>query len=167
VSRIVVGSAREVDLGPLNDLYNHYVERSAVTFDMRPTTLEQRSSWFRQFAAAGRHRLLVAREESELLGYACSHTFRAKEAYETSVETTIYVAAGMEGRGIGTALYTALFEALAGEDVHRAYAGITLPNEASEALHRRFGFEEVGTFDEVGRKLGRYWSVRWFEKRLS
>ncbi len=64
------------------------------------------------------------------------------------------------------ALYVALFDSLVGEDVHRAYAGITQPNEASEALHRRFGFEPIGTFEEVGRKEGRYWSVGWWQKRL-
>ena len=58
----------------------------------------------------------------------------------------------------------ALFELLAGEPIHRAYAGITLPNEASVGLHRRFGFKEIGVYDEVGLKLGQYWSVLWLEK---
>ena len=50
--------------------------------------------------------------------------------------------------------------------MHRAIAGITLPNEASIALHRRFGFVEVGTMREVGRKHGRFWDVLWMEKDL-
>ena len=58
-------------------------------------------------------------------------------------------------RGIGTRLYATLFEALAGEDVHRAYAAIVLPNPASVALHQRFGFGPVGTYSEIGRKFGR------------
>jgi phosphinothricin acetyltransferase len=70
-------------------------------------------------------------------------------------------------RGVGRALYDALFEALETEDVHRAYAGITLPNDASVGLHERFGFRPVGVFDEVGRKFGRYWSVGWYEKDLA
>jgi phosphinothricin acetyltransferase len=166
VTELVIRAAEEADVVPLNDLYNHYVEGTAVTFDVRPSSVEERRVWFSQFARTGRHQLLVATRRDVLVGYACSHGFRAKEAYETSVETTIYVAAGCEGQGIGSALYSALFAGLVGEDVHRAYAGITLPNEASEAIHRRFGFRPVGTFEDVGRKLGRYWSVRWWQKLL-
>jgi phosphinothricin acetyltransferase len=67
---------------------------------------------------------------------------------------------------VGSALYRALFEQLATEDLHRAYAGVALPNDASVALHERFGFRAIGTTGEVGRKFGRYWDVRWFERPL-
>jgi phosphinothricin acetyltransferase len=70
------------------------------------------------------------------------------------------------GNGIGSMLYGELFRLLAGEDVHRAVAGIAQPNEVSVALHGRFGFELVGRFTEVGRKFGRYWDVDWYERRL-
>lgn len=89
-----------------------------------------------------------------------------KQAYDSSVETSVYCAPGATGRGIGRGLYSALFGALSGEDVHRAYAGIALPNPASIALHERFGFVQVAYFSEQGRKLGRYWDVAWFEKAL-
>ncbi|MFQ5843947.1 MAG: GNAT family N-acetyltransferase, partial [Planctomycetota bacterium] len=101
-----------------------------------------------------------------VVGYACSTPFRPKPAYRTSVETTVYVAPAATGRGVGGRLYQALFDALAGEELHRAYAGIVPPNPASVALHRRFGFHEVGVAREVGHKLGRYWDVAWFEKGL-
>jgi phosphinothricin acetyltransferase len=92
-----------------------------------------------------------------------------KPAYDTSVEVTIYLAPDAGGCGVGTRLYKALFEALADEDLHRAYAGIAQPerNEASVRLHERFGFRHVGTYREVGRKFGRYWDVAWYEKELS
>lgn len=99
-------------------------------------------------------------------GYATSSAFRPKAAYAPSVEVTAYCAPHAVGRGIGTLLYTALFEALADEDVHRAYAGITQPNEASTRLHTRFGFRHIGTYTEVGRKFGRYWDVAWYQKDL-
>jgi len=70
------------------------------------------------------------------------------------------------GRGIGTALYRPLFEAIAGEDLHRAYAGVALPNDGSLALHRRFGFEPVAHFTEQGRKFGRLWDVVFLERPL-
>ncbi len=81
--------------------------------------------------------------------------FRTKPAYESSVETTLYVQPDLHRRGIGSSLYRALFAALRGEDVHRALAGITLPNTASVALHELFGFVTVAHFTEQGRKLGK------------
>lgn len=105
-------------------------------------------------------------DTQEILGYATSSPYRAKRAYDTSVEVTVYVAPSAGRRGIGTLLYKALFEALADEDLHRAYAGIAQPNEASTRLHERFGFRYVGTYREVGRKFGRYWDVAWYEKDL-
>ncbi|UKY50793.1 GNAT family N-acetyltransferase [Streptomyces inhibens] len=101
-----------------------------------------------------------------LLGYATSSAFRPKAAYAPSVEVTVYCAPHAAGRGVGTLLYKALFEALADEDVHRAYAGITQPNEPSTRLHTRFGFRHIGTYTEVGRKFGRYWDVAWYQKDL-
>ncbi|MEK7794524.1 MAG: N-acetyltransferase family protein, partial [Candidatus Hydrogenedentota bacterium] len=99
-------------------------------------------------------------------GYAYTSQFRSKAAYDTTVEMTIYLAPEAVGRGIGSVLYATLFDALRDEDVHLAVAGITLPNEASIALHKKFGFEDVGVYHEVGRKFGKYWDVVWMEKRL-
>jgi phosphinothricin acetyltransferase len=154
------------DLPELTALYNHYVASSPVTFDVEPFAIEQRRAWFEHYAPAGRHRLLVADADGRVVGYATSGLFRVKQAYDPSVETTVYVAQGLTRQGIGDRLYRALFDALAQEGVHRAYAGITLPNPATLALHRRFGFQSVGVYDEVGRKFGRYWSVEWLEKKL-
>jgi phosphinothricin acetyltransferase len=157
---------RAGDLKAIDAIYDHYVTQTPVTFDVEPAAPTARRVWFEQFDVRGRHRLLVADRGDRILGWACSHTFRPKAAYATSVETTIYLDRDALGQGLGSALYDALFGALAEEDVHRAYAGITLPNPASEALHRRFGFEPVGTFQAVGFKLGRFWDVCWYEKRL-
>ncbi|MBJ7539417.1 GNAT family N-acetyltransferase [Marinomonas transparens] len=154
------------DLKQLTDIYNHYIINTATTFDIEPYTVERRKVWFTQFAPTGRYRLLVAEQDGEVLGYACSGPFKAKQAYETSVEVSIYLKSMVKGRGLGTALYMTLFELLAEEDVHRAYAGVTQPNEASNIIHQKFGFESVGIYREVGRKLGQYWDVEWFEKDL-
>ena len=163
--RIRPGTA--ADLPRLNALYNHYVARTPNTFDITPIALPERERWFRRFGDRGPHRLLVAADRAGVVGFACSAEFRGKEAYATSVETTVYLANEALGRGTGTRLYSELLSALEAEDIHRAYAGITLPNEASVALHQKLGFREIGTYDEVGRKFGRYWSVRWYEKRFA
>ncbi|MFF7448434.1 MULTISPECIES: GNAT family N-acetyltransferase [unclassified Streptomyces] len=158
----------EADLTALTDIYNHYVRETPITFDTSVFTPEERRPWLLSHPVDGPHLLKVAADadSQEILGYATSSPFRPKAAYATSVEVTIYLAPHAGGRGIGTLLYKTLFEALAGEDVHRAYAGIAQPNEASRRLHERFGFRHVGTYREVGRKFGRYWDVAWFEKEL-
>ena len=101
-----------------------------------------------------------------MVGYASSSQFRGKQAYATSIETSVYCRPGFSGLGIGSQLYAALFDAVRDQDLHRAYAGITIPNAASEAVHRRFGFTDLGVYHEVGRKLGKYWDVLWMEKKL-
>ena len=156
----------EADLEQLNDLYNYYIRETPITFDIEPITIDARREWLSHYDEVGRHRVLVAVDDATVLGYASSSSFRPKRAYETSVETSIYLARGNEGRGIGTKLYAALFEAISGEDIHRAYAGITMPNDASLALHTRFGFRQAGYFTEQGRMFDRYWDVAWFEKEM-
>jgi phosphinothricin acetyltransferase len=132
-----VAPATEQDLEPINEIYNHYVVPTAITFDLEPMTMYWRREWFGQFAEEGRHRLLVARESGSVIGYACSHAHRARPAYDPSVETSTYLDPTRTGRGVGGALYGTLLEILEREDVHRAYAGIALPNPASVRLHER------------------------------
>jgi phosphinothricin acetyltransferase len=98
------------------------------------------------------------------MGYAGTTPFRPKAAYETTVETTIYCAPEAVGMGLGNHLYRELFASLKGEDIHRFVAVYALPNAATEALHRRFGFKVVGVFSENGRKFGKYWDVCWLER---
>ena len=162
----------ESDLDALTDIYNHYVRETPITFDTVPFAPEERRPWLLSHPEDGPYRLKVAVDgtfqgnSQRILGYATSSPYRAKPAYSTSVEVTIYLAPDAGGRGIGTLLYKALFESLADEDVHRAYAGIAQPNEASTRLHERFGFRYIGTYWEVGRKFGRYWDVAWYEREL-
>jgi phosphinothricin acetyltransferase len=164
---VKVRPAAADDLSAVNDIYNQYVVEAHYTFDVEPMSMEARHEWFTHYGETGRHRLLVAVSEARVIGYACSSRFRSKPAYETSVETSVYLASDAIGRGAGALLYEKLFKALEGEDVHRAYAGIALPNPASVGLHERFGFKRVGHFTEQGRKFGRYWDVAWYEKPLS
>ncbi|CAL9448454.1 Phosphinothricin N-acetyltransferase [Streptomyces sp. enrichment culture] len=167
-TEVQVRPGAEEDLAALTDLYNHYVSETPVTFDTEVFTPEERRPWLLSHPEDGPYRLMVATdaESQDVLGYATSSPHRPKPAYSTSVETTVYVAPHAGRRGIGTLLYASLFEALAGEDLHRAYAGIAQPNEASTRLHERFGFRYVGTYEQVGRKFGRYWDVAWYEKPL-
>ncbi len=163
---IHVRAATEDDLAAINDIYNHYVLEAHYTFDLEPTSLNARSEWFSHYHDTGRHRLLVAVDDGQVVGYASSSRFKSRPAYQTSVETSVYLAPEVIGKGAGSRLYEQLFDSLQGEDVHRAYAGIALPNPASIALHEKFGFKRVALFTQPGRKFGRYWDVAWYEKPL-
>ncbi len=158
---------RAEDLPAIVEIVNHFIRETHVSFDLEPHTPASRAAWFAGFAERGPHRLLVAEEAGEVLGYAASQPFRPKAGYARSVETSIYLRPGAEGRGLGRQLYGALFAELERESLHRAYAGIALPNPASIALHARLGFRSVGAMREVGFKFGRYWDVEFYEKSLT
>ncbi len=153
------------DQAAIVGIYNHYIETNHCTFDTRPFTVEERAPWFDQFNG-DMYVCLVAEHEDRIAGYACSFRFKEKPAYRTSVEISVYVDHDTRQKGIGSTLYEHLFRRLASQPLHRAYAGITLPNDASIELHTRFGFEKVGQYREVGYKFDRYWDVAWYEKDL-
>ncbi|HEY1878085.1 MAG TPA: GNAT family N-acetyltransferase [Rhizomicrobium sp.] len=147
------------DLLALLEIYNHYVRETPITFDIEPRTLAQRRVWFDGFAPAGRYQCFVALKAGRPVGWASSHPYNERAAYDTTISSSIYLAGEVCGQGLGKRLYATLFDALKAEDIHRIFGGITLPNEASVRLHRSFGFEPVGIYREVGRKFGRFWDV--------
>ena len=160
--------AASADLTRLVEIYNHYVLETHITFDTEPFAVAERIQWFNQFAETGRYRLLVAETDGDIVGYASSTCFKPRAAYNTSVETTIYMDPEHLGNGTGELLYGALVKQMIAEaSVHRAYAGIALPNDGSVALHRRLGFRHVGSYHEVGFKFDKFWDVDWFEKDVS
>jgi len=155
------------DLPSIVDLYNHYVLHSTATFEVAPVRVEERTAWLAEHSGAGPHQLLVAeRPSGEIVGWATTGPFRSRAAYATTVEASVYCRPDALGLRVGTTLYRQLFRAIEAQDIERVVAGIALPNPASVALHRRFGFRHVGTFTRVGRKFGRYWDVAWFERPL-
>jgi len=167
-SDLLIRHAADGDLDPLVRIYNHYIENTAVTFDTTPFSVTERIAWFTSFSDEGPHRLLVAESGDEMRGFASSSPFKRRPAYSTSVETSIYLDPDALGSGVGTALFGGLIEALkADERLHRAYGGIALPNDASIALHEKFGYELAGTYREVGYKFDKFWDVAWYEKDLS
>ena len=163
---VVVRPGTIDDLPRLTEIYNHYVLNTATTFDLVPFSVDERKAWFHRYADRGRHRLIVAVEGSTVLGYATTSRFHERAAYDTTVEMTVLSAPEAVGRGIGQRLYETLLPALAGEDIHRAMALITMPNDASVGLHERFGFTRAAVLTEVGRKFDRYWDVMWMERQF-
>ena len=160
-----VRRATSSDLADITRIYNHYVETSHVTFDVEPFAIGERVPWFSQFGDK-RLQCWVAEASGSVVGYACTTRFRGKPAYFPSVEVSIYLDEAAIGSGWGNRLYERMLDAIIHTDVHRAYAGIALPNDASHRLHEAHGFRELATFSEVGRKFDRYWDVLWMEKRF-
>jgi len=156
--------ACEADLGAIGRIYAHYVEHTYATFDLEPPDL---ATWRARWAAAQRQRQpwLVAEVADRVVGYATTSSHRPKPAYDTTVESTVYLDPGAAGRGVGRALYATALREAAGR-FHVAVAGIALPNPASVALHEALGFTAVGVFEEVGRKFGAWHDVGWWQLRL-
>jgi phosphinothricin acetyltransferase len=161
-----VRPATRRDLQRIVEIYNYYVIHTPITFTIEPVTVEGFTGWFKEHTTGPRYKLFVAEEAGHVVGFAGTGQFRAKAAYDTTAEVTVYRAHDAGGRGFGSMLYGALFGALEGADLNRLVAGITLPNDASVALHQRFGFKAIGIFSENGRKFGRYWDVLWMERPL-
>jgi L-amino acid N-acyltransferase YncA len=109
---------------------------------------------------------LVCESGGEVIGYAYASPHHERAAYRWSVDVSAYVSARIHRRGVGTALYVSLFEILALQRYRNAYAGITLPNAASEGMHSRHGFTLVGVYHHVGYKFGAWHDVAWFERPL-
>jgi phosphinothricin acetyltransferase len=164
---VAIGPGNEHDLPGIVEILNYTAVNSHATFATRPTSVDERRDWFEQFSSTGPHRLLVARRGTAVRGYACSQRYRDHEAFRETVEVSIALAVDCRGQGVGSLLYRALFEGLADESVHVVLAGIAMPNDASVALHRKFGFTEVGVFREYAVKNGRYISSLWMQRPSS
>jgi phosphinothricin acetyltransferase len=149
-------------------MYEHEAETSPATFDLAGLPHEQ---WLRQLAAVdpekGHFMLVALSDDDEVLGYAKSGTHRSRPAYDSTCETSVYVARTAQGNGVGGALYDDLLSRLDRLPTLRlAVAGMTEPNPASRRLHESRGFTFVGTFHGIGTKFGRSWDVSWFERAL-
>jgi phosphinothricin acetyltransferase len=164
---VAVRPARVADLPRLTDIYNHYVTDTAITFDLEPFTVDQRREWLARYADTGRHRLVVAERDGNVVAYASTSPFHPRHAYDTTVEMTVLCAPEAVGHRIGQRLYEALLPMLRDEDIHRAVAAITLPNRGSCELHERFGFTRAATLTEVGRKFDRWWDVAWYVRDMT
>lgn len=154
--------ATSTDLDRITEIYNHYIVDSHVSFDAEPWTATRRRQWWEHYEG----RVLVAEQNGVVVGAAYAGRYRHKEAYASSVETTVVLDPTVTGTGLGTALLAALIELLREQGAHRAYAIVALPNDASVAVHRKLGYREIGVLDEVGYKLGRYWSTMLMELHL-
>ena len=162
---VKVRAAQSSDSDALAKIYNHYVARTVVTFEENPisdTEMEQRIDAVRSSSLPW----LVAEKDGRAVGYAYASPWKTRSAYRFSAEVTVYVAQGFARCGIGTMLYSELFSILQRLDTHAVIGGIALPNDASVALHEKFGFEKVAHFQQVGFKFSQWIDVGYWERIL-
>jgi phosphinothricin acetyltransferase len=161
---VSVRPATAADAAACAAIYEPYVRHTAITFEVDPPTPAEVGE---RIAEASRtHAWLVLEQDGAVTGYAYGTPFKARAAYRWSCEVSVYLAPPQHRRGGGRALYDALFARLAERGYRTAVAGMTLPNEASVALHRALGFEPVGTYRRIGWKHGRWHDVAWVQRTL-
>ena len=153
----VIRAATADDAAACAAIYAPYVRDTAVSFETRPPSAAEMAG--RIARATASHAWLVAGDVGAVAGYAYAGPFAARAAYRWSCEVSVYLAGGRGGAGRGRALYEALFARLAERGYRQAIAGMAVPNEASEGLHRAMGFTTVGTFRRAGYKLGAWRDV--------
>ncbi|MFI0463365.1 GNAT family N-acetyltransferase [Saccharopolyspora sp. 5N102] len=155
-AKLVVRDAEAGDAEAIGELFRRYVETTVTTFEEVPPTAQD---WRGKIGAIARDGwpFLVATLEDDLVGYAYVSPWRPKPAYRHTVENTIYLHPDHVGRGIGRHLIGELLRRAAAAGAHQVIAVIAdTGNPASEALHRKAGFEVVGKLNEVGRKKGKW-----------
>lgn len=157
--------AEAADATAVQAIYAPYVTDTVISFEEVPPTIEEMAARITNAHEQG-YAFIVAAEGATVLGYAYAGAHRTRPAYRASVDVSAYVAAGAHRRGIGSRLYAHLLADLAERGFHAAFAGITQPNAASVALHEAAGFTHVGTYREVGYKLGAWHDVGWWQRLL-
>lgn len=142
-------------------LYNYYVFNTHVNFEEEAVTVEGMEG--RIGGVSQNHPWLVYEHEGKVIGYAYASAWKSRCSYRHSVETSVYIAHQHKGKGLGSLLYDALLKELKQTNAHAIIGGIALPNEASVALHEKFGFEKIAQFKEVGFKHNKWIDVGYWE----
>ncbi|SOD98272.1 phosphinothricin acetyltransferase [Blastococcus haudaquaticus] len=147
------------------EIYAPYVRDSAISLELEAPDADELGR--RIIAAQRDHAWLVLEDDDgSVTGYAYGGPYMSRAGYRWSAAVSVYLDGNRRRSGGGRALYGVLFERLAGRGIRTVLAGITVPNDASEGLHRALGFELVGTYRRVGWKQGRWHDVAWYQKDL-
>jgi len=160
----MIRSVLPEDAPRIAEIYNHYIEQTAITFEEQPVSFDEVARRIAEITQG--LPWVVYTDHGTVSGYCYASPWRSRSAYRFSVESSIYVAPSFGGRGVGTALYEHLLDDLKARGLHAVMGGITLPNEVSVRLHEKLGFRKVGQFQEVGFKAGRWRDVGYWERLL-
>uniref|UniRef100_A0A7C1WTN0 N-acetyltransferase family protein n=1 Tax=Pseudomonas graminis TaxID=158627 RepID=A0A7C1WTN0_9PSED len=163
---LILRDARESDMPAVQAIYAHHVIHGTASFELDPPTVEQMLQRRADICANGLP-YLVAERGGEVLGYGYATLYRPRPAYRFTVEDSVYVREGMAGFGIGHALLEAVIQHCT-EGGRRQMVAIigNSENIASIRLHARLGFRQVGIFQSVGFKHGRWLDTVIMQREL-
>lgn len=159
----VIRPAEARDLGAILEIVNNEILHGVAHFGTEPQTMEDAA---KDFEGAATHPWFVAEVGGEIAGFAKCGRWKARRAYDWAVEVSVYLRPAYHRRGLGRALYETLFDELERRGFRRVIAGMTMPNDASEGLHRAMGMRLVGTFERNGFKNGKWRDVRYYQMDL-
>lgn len=161
----VLRPAEPRDMGPIAALLNVQILRGRAHFGVATEPPEVVEAQWR--AQGVRYPWIVAEDASgRFLGFARGHPWKAREAYDWTVEAGIYIEPHARGTGVGKLLYRRLFDTLRAQGFVIVLAGVTVPNPASERLHESMGMTVAGEIAPAGYKLGRWTAVRYYQLML-
>lgn len=160
----IIRLATSADAPAIAAIYRPFCEASAVSFEFAAPTPEEMAERIR--AVGAQYPWLVLEDGGNIAGYAYASRHAERAAYGWAVNTSVYISGRHRRCGVGDALYTTLFELLRLEGLFKAYAGITLPNEASTRFHEAMGFSRIGVYEGVGYKHGAWHDVAWYQRAL-
>ena len=161
-----IREATPTDGAGLASIYNPYIRDTVITFEEEEVSAADMAARVAEVRGAGFPWLVAEASDGSLDGYAYATTWRTRASYRYSVEVTVYIRPRAHRRGVATALYRPLFARLQNLGFHALIAGISLPNEASVALHEKLGMRKVAHFPDVGWKLGRWVDVGYWQLLL-
>jgi L-amino acid N-acyltransferase len=161
----LISDAALEDLPGVLAIFNDVIAHTTAVYREQPVTLEERASWRKSRLEQG-FPVLVAKDDSGVLGFASFGEFRAWPCYRNTVEHTVHVRADARGQGIGRSLLEALLPLAQHLGKHVMVAGIDADNAVSRRLHEQLGFQEVGRFREVGRKFDRWLDLVFLQRLL-
>lgn len=162
---MMIRAANHKDAAAIAQIYNHYIQHSTATFEEQPIAQAEMLARMTAVAAANLP-WLVAEEQHKVCGYAYATQWKDRSAYRFCVETTVYIAPDSHAKGLGTWLYQTLFDELQKAGIHTALGGITLPNNASVALHEKLGMTKVAHLKQVGFKFDQWLDVGYWQVQL-
>ena len=162
---VEIRTAEPGDLEAITEIYNEAILTTTATFDVEPKTPAERQDWFRKHG--GRYPVLVGRVDGQIVGWASLSRFSERAAYDETAETSFYVKSSFRGRGIGRALKAAIIAEARRNGFHTLLARVAEGSDASRHLNQSFGFVEVGTLKQVGRKFGRRLDVHLMQLMLN
>ena len=161
----MIRDATADDAGRICGIYNFYIENTVISFEEKSLTITEMRQRIDTVQSAGLP-WLVYEEDSDICGYCYAGKWHARASYRYTVESTVYLVPEAAGQGIGTRLYAELIARLKVQGYHAVIGGIALPNDASIALHEKFGFQQVAHYRETGFKNGRWIDVGYWELLL-